>query len=386
MIWDSVMSEPNTIEARMMTSSQGSPFEIFMQTRRFGSLDGLRALSILAVMWHHSGLPTFGIPILERGHLGVYLFFAISGFLITSLLIRERRSTGTISMRGFYARRSLRIFPLYYAVLATYVLVVILFEKGPEGSEFFSHLPSFATYTSNWFVPLSGDTRVIFYFAWSLAAEEQFYIAWPWMERYAGPAVRMGVLALLIGTVAAVHLGKIPLFGDSLAHTVVASVAPPILFGVAVAHILHNRTGFNILWTILGQRWSAPLIAAATLALVSIPAPANAPLHTYAVYLSLTLLVVACVIRENNGLRQLLQTPLLVRLGMISYGLYLMHMLCLNVMRRVGAALGIDNAFLLWMAGVLLTCAVAEISFRTFERYFLSLKPRRPVPPAMSRV
>src|SRR5688572_19697502 len=102
-------------------------------------------------------VPASGI--LARGQTGVYLFFAISGFLITSLLIRERRTTGTISMRGFYLRRTLRILPLYYAVLLTYVIAVPILEHGPDGAEFFANLPYFLTYTSNWFVTLGDDGR-----------------------------------------------------------------------------------------------------------------------------------------------------------------------------------------------------------------------------------
>ena len=99
-----------------------------MAVKRFGSLDGLRCLSILAVLWHHSGVD-IDFPLFHRGQLGVRLFFAISGFLITSLLIRERVRHGEVSLRKFYVRRSLRIFPLYYAILLTYVVVVAIVER-----------------------------------------------------------------------------------------------------------------------------------------------------------------------------------------------------------------------------------------------------------------
>ena len=93
----------------------------FVETRHFPALDGLRGLSILAVIWHHAVDPA-GI----WGYFGVSLFFAISGFLITTLLLRERAATGRISLRNFYMRRTLRIFPLYYAVVALYVVVVLV--------------------------------------------------------------------------------------------------------------------------------------------------------------------------------------------------------------------------------------------------------------------
>jgi peptidoglycan/LPS O-acetylase OafA/YrhL len=89
----------------------------FRANNRFGSLDGLRALSVVAVIWHHSGGGMVASEWAQHGHHGVTLFFAISGFLITTLLLRERDRHGAIDLRAFYVRRALRIFPLYYAVL-----------------------------------------------------------------------------------------------------------------------------------------------------------------------------------------------------------------------------------------------------------------------------
>ena len=137
--------------------------ESFLAQRRFASLNGLRCLAILEVIWHHaSGRRTAAWG---RG-VGVDLSFAISGFLITTLLAREFGRTGTIDVRRFYTRCTLRIFPLYFAVLGLYVLLVLATRRGtPEGAAFIHDLPAFATYTSNWFVPLDGGDTNIFYFA-----------------------------------------------------------------------------------------------------------------------------------------------------------------------------------------------------------------------------
>src|ERR1700724_4707970 len=89
----------------------------FRKTTGFGSLDGLRAFSILAVIWHHAGTANNSWRLLDRGFLGVDLFFVISGFLIVTLLLREQSSIGEISLKKFYIRRTLRIFPLYYGVI-----------------------------------------------------------------------------------------------------------------------------------------------------------------------------------------------------------------------------------------------------------------------------
>jgi peptidoglycan/LPS O-acetylase OafA/YrhL len=156
-------------------------FHAFSGTSRFAALDGLRAFSVLAVIWTHVTGP-HAVNLLNQGNKGVDLFFAISGFLVTNLLIREWRRDGSISLRNFFIRRTLRIFPLYYAVLSMYcVLVFATFRGTPKAAEFWQNFPAFATYTSNWFVNLDNGAEhgVTFYFAWSLATEEQFYLFWP---------------------------------------------------------------------------------------------------------------------------------------------------------------------------------------------------------------
>ncbi len=354
----------------------GKPsIEQFQKVERFGCLDGLRALSIVAVLWAHSGMSYPDWPLLTRGQMGVYLFFAISGFLITTLMIRERRLSGRISLRGFYTRRALRIFPLYYAVISVYVLLVLLTEKGPAGEQFFDNLPYFLTYTNNWFVTLEEGERVIFFFAWSLATEEQFYMTWPWVERYARPAIRRVILGALISVVAAAQFGLLLwLFpADSLGHMILWSVAPPILFGVVAAHAVHTRAGFSVLAATIGYRWSAPLVLAVLVGLLSFPPFGR--VWEWLIYVMLVVLVLSCVIREDNGLSHILKQRLIVRVGVVSYGIYLMHLLCFAASERVGLLLGIENPFVLWGAGMVLVYLVAEVSFTTFERYFLSLKP-----------
>src|SRR4051812_37823956 len=151
------------------------PHASYLGQRRFASLNGLRCLAISEVIWHHSSGSRSGI--MARG-IGVDLSFVISGFLITTLHIREFSKTGRIDVRRFYLRRTLRIFPLYFAVLGLYLLLVLTTRRGtPEGIAFLHHLPAFATYTSDWFVSLT-DSENIFYFAWSLATQEQFYLLW----------------------------------------------------------------------------------------------------------------------------------------------------------------------------------------------------------------
>jgi peptidoglycan/LPS O-acetylase OafA/YrhL len=151
-----------------------------LPSRTIPSLDGMRALSIALVILSHcwSSMPPAvrNVPIipaiLSDGHLGVAVFFVISGYLITQLLLRELDGSGTISLKRFYFRRAMRIFPAFYAFIA---VMAILWAEGiiPE------HWPSFlaaATYTRAYYRDAQG------YFiahTWSLSIEEQFYLVWP---------------------------------------------------------------------------------------------------------------------------------------------------------------------------------------------------------------
>jgi peptidoglycan/LPS O-acetylase OafA/YrhL len=344
-------------------------YDAFLAARHFSGLDALRAISVLAVIWAHvSG--EHALHLLNQGHLGVDFFFAISGFLVTTLLLRERRQSGRISLRNFYVRRTLRIFPLYYAVLALYCVLVFFTLRGtPKAAEFWANLPAFLTYTSNW-MPLWGretDTSTTFYFAWSLATEEQFYLFWPPLlllllkaPRAWAPAAFAVVLVALQGL--AWHSGS-----TSAVAVVVASLAPAILFGVALAVLLDQRHHFDALWPVLGHRLAAPLLAVVLVAAIQFQVDA---LVTRAL---MALLVASLCVREDTVLHPALRWRPAVLVGTVSYGIYLMHMLAANVVRKLlGHASGID-VFLLTSVLVFI---VAYISFRYFESPILRLKNR----------
>lgn len=341
----------------------------FLRSRYFGSLDGLRGISIIPVVWHHVGGHRGGL--LGRGNYGVDLFFAISGLLITTLLLRERTRTGTVSLRGFYLRRTLRIFPLYYAVLALYAgLVTGLERASPAGQQFLENLPAFLTYTSNWFVDLTTGNRVIFYFAWSLATEEQFYLLWPSVVRFARrwwapPAVMAGLL--VAGELARVLVEAG--FRGGLPLRIVASAASPICLGCLAAFALHERRSFEAVARFAGRSWSAPL---AGLLLVATLLPDGVP--PLLVGIAMTLLVTTCAIRPDHGLHWLLDARALRYVGTISYGMYLFHMLCVNAVRRTLPA-GLPDV-VTFLAALLLVVAVAGLSHRYFESWFLGLKER----------
>ena len=169
-----------------------------MKIQKYASINGLRALSIFLVLTHHSilqyGLHNIKwldpvIKLLNDGQLGVNIFFVISGFLITSLMLQEEAKTRTVSLKNFYIRRTLRIFPAYYFLLLLYFIFQI------AG---YIHIPNQAwltslTYTKYFNWQADWYTR----HAWSLSIEEHFYIFWP-LVFLAGNKIRKFVAFSLI--------------------------------------------------------------------------------------------------------------------------------------------------------------------------------------------
>src|SRR4051794_16092311 len=142
---------------------------------RFSSLDGLRAVSILMVLAGHlNGTANFGrrdLGIGDYAHLGVVVFFVVSGFLITSLLLSEQEKTGAVSLKLFYARRCLRILPAAYAYMAC---MAVLWAFGSVRLSWRSLIHA-ATYTGNYIQARTWHLGHL----WSLSVEEQFYLLWP---------------------------------------------------------------------------------------------------------------------------------------------------------------------------------------------------------------
>jgi peptidoglycan/LPS O-acetylase OafA/YrhL len=342
--------------------------ESFLSQRRFASLNGLRCVAILEVIWHHAS----GRRLDPAGRgVGVDLSFAISGFLITTLLVREYSRTGKINVRRFYARRTLRIFPLYFAVLGLYVALVLGTRGGmPEETAFLHHLPAFATYTSNWFVPLGDGQSTIFYFAWSLATQEQFYLLWPLaLLLCLAPGRWWRAGAVMVAVLAVDQIGLHAMAGRDFGLTVVRSIGTPICLGALWALVLHSRTGFAAARRVLGHRLAAPLLLAALGATFL----ALAPFEVVEVLLSA--IVAACCIREDNLAAPFLTASPLVFVGQVSYGMYLLHMLAVNAVRPIiGERYGIP----VFLAGAALTIALASATYRWFETPILRYRERLP--------
>lgn len=348
--------------------------DAFLARRFFGSPDGWRCMSILGVVWHHChGRLEVG-NVGRFGYLGVAMFFVLSGFLIMTLLLREQATTGRIALPSFYARRSLRIMPLYYGVVVVTAVFVIAFAGEVAAQAMRRDLPYLLTYTTNWvFV---GSFLAI---SWSLSAEEQFYLVAPAIQKFARHAtwifVALAVLNELIafrvldGPLRAIGIGPMDLF------MLRSTGFTPIILGVLLAHTLNSQRGFRVFSRLFGHRVAPFLLAVALLATLELVPWDDQGWIKLVVFLLMTALIGSTVVREDHALAPFLSWRPIARIGVISYGMYLLHLPVQMLVDVPVQRFGWSDLvrFLLIAAG---TMAAAELSYRFYEKPFLKLKRR----------
>lgn len=348
-----------------MRGSQSSPQTHTLQQGYFPSLDGLRTLSIVPVVWHHcTPHPYSGW--LGRGPIGVDLFFAISGFLITTLLLRERARYGRIDLKAFYLRRSCRIFPLYYVALALHLaFAAAIRPEWAPSHVFLRRWLAYATYTANWLEPPAVSGPILFAFAWSLCTEEQFYAFWaPALARLR----KVWIAACLIGfwllLDLALEFGMPAVLANSntLWIRVLKSFATPIGVGAILAILGHHPRTASWLWRLSGQRLASALFAVLTLSMIRSP---WAPLPI--LHLGLGLLVFSCAVRRDHVLAPLLEHSAMRFVGRVSYGIYLWHVPVIGAVRAIAPSVR-ANAVLVFALALPISIAVAAVSYSMLEQ------------------
>ena len=362
------------IEAR----SPGPCHETYLARRHFESLDGVRCLCILSVMWHHAEIG-YALRASTRGFLGVDMFFVLSGFLIVTLLLRERSATGAVSLRRFYMRRVLRIFPAYYGLLLVLTVGYLLFRPGEGSSLFFATLPWYVVYLSNWSLLQAPNLGIM----WSLATEEQFYLVWPACEK----VVRGPWLPVLLGAVLVVNqlinFGWLDGWFASLYGlpevpelAILDTTFTPICLGVILAHLLHGRSGFERLAAWLGHRHVPALLLLALVVEVQLSPADISGWPRLLIHTTMALWLGSLVVGDDHSLRPLLAFRPIARIGAISYGMYLFHLWAFHLARGINGWLALDFELALFLTGSLVTVVVAELSFRFLEAPFLGWKKR----------
>jgi len=303
------------------------------------------------------------------------MFFVLSGFLIGTLILRERDSRGTFSLSAFYARRTLRIFPIYYALLALLAVRYLVFPND-RSHLFFSLLPWYALYLSNWLtIHVPGLLGT-----WSLASEEQFYLIWPACEKL---LPRRAAIVVLVAAIAANQIVNLGLADDWFggwigAHRellIIRSTFTPILLGVALAHCLHRRAIFTAAYRVLGLRWASPVLALALLAAFNTTQPEEGPSRAGVQALA-AIFIASCVMREDHGLQRVLKWPPMRSIGVVSYGMYLLHPFLIGHSADALIKIGLKHPAFHFIGCTAATYVVAQASFRLYERPFLRIKER----------
>jgi peptidoglycan/LPS O-acetylase OafA/YrhL len=346
----------------------------------FPGLNALRVYAALSVVIAHTS-DNFGEMRAQPAHYAlldaivldsqsaVNLFFVLSGFLITYLLLHEQSRTGTIAVSRFYIRRILRIWPLYYLIVFL-GLVVLPILLGPTYalSHFPIHKTAFILLLMPNFVGALGPLTHL----WSIGLEEQFYIAWPWVLRSADRLVRvsLGIVIVKIAiapVIAAFQVDSIKILFLGLRFECMA-------IGALGAY-LYFRRHWSLRWIYSPLVQGCGLAAVVFLAVINIPVTLLGNLITSVVF---TVLILNVTTNTRSWIR--LENRMLNALGRISYGVYMYHYPLLYAVIFTLNAVGIQEgdlyALILYGTTVGGTLLLAAISYRWFELPFLRLKSR----------
>jgi peptidoglycan/LPS O-acetylase OafA/YrhL len=332
--------------------------------RSIPSLDGLRALSVFAVILGHTrSMLLDHIPFnasFRNGRQGVAVFFGISGFLITHLLLKELRREGQINLKRFYLRRTMRIFPPFYVYLLVVLILSLLHEVHVNAGSMIAA----ATYTWN-YAPVPGVWALshdwVLSHCWSLTVEEQFYLFWPacmaFFSRRVNLRIAAGVILLSPLSRVATHYALPSLRGHmGMLHTNLDTIMTGCLLSLMIDMKLWPK------FRRLAFHSAAPIAAIIFLLAVDTPAERHwKNMYTETVGLSLENLAIAIlllyvVFRSESPLGKILNLKLLRHLGMISYSLYLWQQLFTGPYTR------------LFPLNILWIFACAELSYLLVER------------------
>jgi peptidoglycan/LPS O-acetylase OafA/YrhL len=359
-------------------------------SRRFPGLNGLRFFAAIAVVCSHvellkgyNGFPNAyeNVVVYEVGRLAVTFFFVLSGFLITWLLLEERRESGTIAVKKFYLRRILRIWPLYYAtVLLAFFLfphiAALTMPKMAPGAEVAKTFPLFALFLPQ--LALSIYPPVAFAEpAWSIGVEEQFYLLWPLAMKRMRSFVTLALI--VIGVALAARYGAL-----AIAKTYRADPARLRFWNEVIDYLYFTRIecmaiGGLFAWahfarrerilSLLSSRWTQAIVYGWTI--WRIVTAGDKPVFSYGLYAIAFGVLILNVATNPRSLVRLRARPFEF-LGNISFSIYMLHEPAIQLVLRLTG----DRNVPLYAGSLALTIAFATASYFLIERPFLRWKSR----------
>jgi peptidoglycan/LPS O-acetylase OafA/YrhL len=368
------------------TDSVGAAAAVVTEFRHIPALDGLRGVAVLAVMFYHLELlvPWLG-PISHGGFLGVDIFFVLSGFLITSVLLKEQSKTGQINLKNFYMRRIFRLIPAYWVFLAVLFLfgnylLSPLAAKTIYDNYSYNFILAFL-YLMNW-NRASAETAVAgnLNHTWSLSIEEQFYIFWSLVMylAFSEKRSRKTIFFITIGSVAVVICWRIGRALNGTPYDVMYystdTRIDALLIGCAASMIymwklvpasFFKTAYFNLLVFVMyiGAVWVFFNASSKDISLYT----ALLPLFTA----STAIIILWLMTREKTPVHFLLENKFLGWIGKISYGLYLWHFLAYEFSKETFSSAEVQIT-----AGIILAFAVSALSYYLVEQPFLKIKNR----------
>jgi peptidoglycan/LPS O-acetylase OafA/YrhL len=358
----------------------------------FPGLNGLRFFAAMAVaishvelMKQYHGLPNaYDRPaVYELGRLSVTLFFVLSGYLITYLLLAEKKQTGDIAVRKFYVRRMLRIWPLYFLVVLLSFLVLPRFELFAL-PRFTAALPEHFAITFSLFLLFLPQLALSIYDpvpfaepAWSIGVEEQFYLLWPALLRRSKHFVVLA-LAVIVLVVGARHAALL------MAQANRADEAALLVWNRVINYLYFTRLecmaiGGLFAWIVFARKKTLlallhhPVVQLAAYGLTAylVLTDRGKPIFHYGWYSVLFAIVIVNVSTNPRSLLRM-NGHTFAFLGNISFSIYMLHELAIQLTIRAG----LTSNVLLYPISMILTLAAATASYLWFERPFLKLKER----------
>lgn len=356
----------------------------------FPNLNGLRIIAAFLVVIHHVEQfkkifqrpnyfenPAIGL----FGKIGVILFFVLSGFLITYLLLKEKEQTKTISIIDFYKRRILRIWPLYFLIIliAFFILPQIdFFDLGnlsnqlSENKEiklllFVFFLPNLAL---GIFPPIPYASQ-----SWSIGYEEQFYFFWPWLVKLKNKAVNFLYVFLIIYILS--KLLVFTVFKDILIEKNLFTKIQllfdfpgfeSIAIGGILAYFAVNKP-FSITFLFRKDTQVFTYLTLGFLMLLGI----KLPLFNNLLYASLFAIIIANLALNKNNILNL-ENKFFDYTGKVSYGFYMYHSIAIVFVLKTLLYFKIENIFLEYLLSTILTLILSIISFEFYEKYFIKMK------------
>jgi peptidoglycan/LPS O-acetylase OafA/YrhL len=386
-------------------TAKKTAFEADTHANNLGSVhyipafDGLRAICILFVIgFHVISSDHFWLQnIAHRGWCGVDIFFVLSGFLITWVLIAEQDQSDTINLPRFYLRRAMRLQPAYLSGLVIFALLLFIFHRAKF--PVIAHaLPYFLTYSLNLGLAFGFLEYPPYGQAWSLCIEEQFYLCWPWMLRRFRAEKLLPLLLWIIALVAT-YRSVVYVFWN-WTHLAAPSMASldrifygtdtridTILFGCVFALAL--RLGvLDPFIEQLRKPWFTTFALALTVAVFAWSTGGSFKGGWRAATIGFTLmgasaglLIVALFLNEDSILSRLLSTRPMVFIGKISYGIYLFHEILWSAYARTfylsNEVIGtLPQEITAVVVVTLLSITAAALHYRIIERRFFSLRDR----------